>query len=232
MHLDNTPRVWVCVFGFRSTSRWTQHSPETPVLLLLFPTPLCNVTFMKYVSPPSANQQSAWRYINTRTWGHLSGWCEDKSTFESQKLNLLGIRAESDATLGLYFSSRFGSAPNSLLQSSLAVSHGSAATRLLYCFVLIERPFAAEMTNCVFKQECFYTTVIITVWIFWTVFWARSHSALSLILGHVTDNTVSVHLFSKEKHVVFFTVKLDLLDRLNGEYYIMSSVALGELYQV
>ena len=227
MHLDSTPRLWACVFAFRSTSRWTQHSPEILVLFLPFPSPLRNITYMEYVSPPSSNQQSMWRYINTRTGGHLSGWCEDKSTFESQKLNLFGIRAESDATPGLSFSSRFGSAPKFLLQSSLALSHGSAATRLLYCFVLIERPLATEMTNCVFKQECFSTTVIITVWIFWTIIWAHWHSDLSLILGQVTDNAVSVHLLRKKSLI---TVKPDLLDKLDGEYYLMSSVAPGVLY--
>ena len=57
-------KLWTGVFKFRSTSDSTQHSPQNPVLSLLFPSPLCNA--VKKHFPSGTSRQSTLQYINTQ----------------------------------------------------------------------------------------------------------------------------------------------------------------------
>ena len=47
----------VCVCVWIQVNDWTQHSPETLVVSLLFPSPLCNVMFMKWRTFPLQQQK-------------------------------------------------------------------------------------------------------------------------------------------------------------------------------
>lgn len=59
-------KLWTGLFEFRSTSDSTQHSPQNPVLSLLFPSPLCNA--VKKHFPSGSSLQSTLQCINTQQW--------------------------------------------------------------------------------------------------------------------------------------------------------------------